>query len=90
MLKKSIFRRFSSKTQNASFPKDTLYSTPNMQCPTYSMHYTKYKRYFKIDQQIARHSVQFSECLLNPPSLLGNSNNYHLFNSRISANHNKG
>ena len=34
-----------------------------------------HKRYFKIDQQIVRHSVQFSECLLNPSYLLRNSNN---------------
>ena len=25
------------------------------------------KRYFMIDQQTARHSVQFSECRSNPP-----------------------
>ena len=35
-----------------------------------------YKRYFVIDQQIAQHPVKFSECVSNPPSLLGNSNNY--------------
>ena len=29
---------------------------------------------FIIDQQIARHVVQYSECLYNPPSLLYNSN----------------
>ena len=33
------------------------------------------KRYFMIDQQIARHFLQYSDCLSNPPSLLFNSNN---------------
>ena len=33
------------------------------------------KRYFIIDQQIARHFVHYSKCLDNPPSLLSNSNN---------------
>ena len=30
----------------------------------------KYERDTIIDQQIARHFVQYSECLSNPPSLL--------------------
>ena len=33
------------------------------------------KKYFIIDQQIARHFLQYNECLSNPPSLLSNSNN---------------
>ena len=33
------------------------------------------KIYLIIDQQIAQHFVQYSECLSNPPSLLCNSNN---------------
>ena len=33
------------------------------------------KRYFIIDQQIARHFVHYSEYHYNPPSLLCNSNN---------------
>ena len=46
----------------------------------------RYKRYFIIDQQIARHFVHYCECL----SLLCNSNNKPFFTSSISANHNNG
>ena len=37
-----------------------------------------HKRYFMIDQQIARKLVYYSECLSNPPSLLSNSNNFRV------------
>ena len=33
------------------------------------------KRYFRLDQQIARHFVHYSESLYHPPILLCNSNN---------------
>ena len=42
-------------------------------------------RYFIIDQQIARHFLQYSECLLNHPSLLWNSKWLtHFLYSRIT------
>ena len=31
--------------------------------------------------------MRFNKCLLNPPTLLGNSDNYPFLNSDISANH---
>ena len=51
---------------------------------------TNYKRYFIIDQQIARHFVQYSEYLSNPdlnyaPQII----NLLIF-SIISTNHDKG
>ena len=33
------------------------------------------KRYFILDQQIARYFVQYSECISNPPAFIFNSNN---------------
>ena len=35
----------------------------------------KYKRYFRIDQQISRHFMHYGECPYHPPYLLSNSNN---------------
>ena len=48
------------------------------------------KRYFIIDQQIARHFVHYSECLSNPPSLYATQMINPFLNSRIKDNHNKG
>ena len=48
------------------------------------------KIYFKIDQQIAQHVGQYSECLYHPLPLLCNSNNQPFSTSSISANHDKG
>ena len=49
-----------------------------------------YKRYFIKDQQIARHSVHYSECLSNPLPFYSNQIINPFLNSRISANDNKG
>ena len=56
------------------------------------MKFTEYKnkKYFIIDQQIARNFVQYSECLSN---LLPNYETQIInpfLNSMISANHDKG
>ena len=51
--------------------------------------YTKYKRYFIINQQIAQHFVHYSECLCHPfPSMKLKIVNPFL-TSRIPANHDK-
>ena len=48
------------------------------------------KRYFIIDQQIARHSVHYSECLYHPLPIYATQMIKHFLTSRISTNHDKG
>ena len=48
------------------------------------------KKYFIIDQQIARHCVHYSECLSNPLSFNATQITTPFLNSRISANHDQG
>ena len=48
------------------------------------------KIYFIIDQQIARHFVQYSECLSHPLPFYATQIINPFPNSRISANHEKG
>ena len=49
--------------------------------------YTANKRYFIIDQQIARHFLDSSECLYQPLPVYVNQIIYPFLTSRISANH---
>ena len=48
------------------------------------------KRYFIIDQQIARHFVLYSECLYHPLSFYGNQIITLFLTSTILAKHDKG
>ena len=48
------------------------------------------KRYFKIDQHLVRHFVNYVECLSSTPSFLCSQIIIPFLNSRIPANHNKG
>ena len=49
-----------------------------------------YKRYFMIDQQIARHFVHYSEYIYHPLPFYTTKIINPFLNSRISANHDKG
>ena len=51
---------------------------------------TDYRKNILLEQQIARHFVQYSECLSSRRSLLYNSKNYPFLNLMISINHDKG
>ena len=48
-----------------------------------------YKRYFLIDQQIARHFMQYSDNLPNPLPFNANQITNLFLNSRTSTNHDK-
>ena len=47
----------------------------DLKCEHYKDRVSIYKRYFIIEKQIVRHFRQYSEGLLNPPSLLCNLKN---------------
>ena len=49
-----------------------------------------YKRYFIINQQIARHFVQYSECLYHPLPFYVTPIINSFLTSGITANHDKG
>ena len=49
-----------------------------------------YKRYFKMDQHLARHFVYYGGCLSNPPPFLCSQIMIPFLNSMISTNHEKG
>ena len=67
------------------FPFPQIYlSRPFFSLPP---HYGWFKRYLIIDQQIARHSVQFSKCLSTPLPFQATQIITPFLNSRISANH---
>ena len=62
-------------------------------CNDYPFSFKHYlaKRFSIIDTQIARHLVQYCECLSNPPTpFYASQITIPFLNSRISANHDKG
>ena len=48
------------------------------------------KKYFLIDQQIARHFVHYSKCLYNPLPFNATQIDNPFLTSRISSNHDRG
>ena len=65
------------------FQKDTLIHGVKSLTTDKSINYKNIamqeKRYFILDQQIVQHSMLFSECLYQPPSLLCILNNYPFY-----------